>query len=254
MHPARLVLALLLGTASGLAAAHYPWLTLDSHAPGAGEALQFEVAWGHRFPVDGVLSADRLESLTLVGTQGVHAIALNGKAERFTVPAAALEGAAVLVGVQRTSYYSRTPEGGRRGSRKDFPDARSCSLSNNTVKALVGGGAEAGAAGIPVGHAFELVVEAGPGALSAGGTLPLRIVFHDQPWQGEVNAIYAGYQKAEGEADYPVQLMTDAQGRVAVPLDRAGHWMVRASTGEDYPNPDVCDRLHYNATLTITVR
>lgn len=250
----QLTLGLLLGAVSVTAAAHYPWLTLDRHLPGDGSPLSFEVGWGHSFPKDGTLSADRLESLTLVGAQGAHVIALVDKLERFSVEAALLEGAALLAGVQRSSYYSRTPEGGRRGSKREFPEARSCSYSNNTVKALVGADAAAGAAGESLGHAFEVLPEAGPGALSAKSVFPVRVLFHGRPWQGEINAIYAGYEKAEGEADYPVQVTSDEDGRAGIPLDRAGHWMLRISTSEPYPKPEVCDQLNYNATLTFSVR
>lgn len=254
MKVARFTSGLLLGVLSATAAAHYPWLTLDSHLPSDGQPLSFEVGSGHSFPVDGTLSADRLESLVVVGVQGEHAIALVEKAERFTVEPALLEDAALLVGVQRSSYYSRTPEGGRRGSKREFPDARSCSYSNNTVKAMVGSAMAAGAAGKPLGHAFEVLPEAGPGALSAGSVLPVRVLFHGKPWPGEVSAIYAGYEKAEGEADYPVQVTTDVEGRVEIPLDRAGQWMLRVSTSEPYPQAEVCDQLNYNATLTFAVR
>lgn len=254
MNIARFTLALLLGAASATATAHYPWLMLYSYMPEVDQPWSFGVGWGHRFPGDGAVSSERLVSAVLVGSQGQHPIAFTDKAERLAVAPVRLQGVVMLAGVLRSDYYSRTSQGGRRGSKRDFPDARRCSYSNSTVKALLGADPDVGAAGAALGYVFEVLPEAGPGSLAAGGTFPVRVLFHGKPWQGKVNAIYADYEKRDGEADYPVQVMTDADGRVEIPLDRNGLWMLRVSTSEPYSQADVCDTINYNATLTFSVR
>lgn len=236
---------------AGVVHAHYPWLNVDV----AIDETTIEFAWGHHFPNDGRLAMDRVVSVDMIGAGGTHALTRSDRQDAvFTVSAAGLADVKMLVGVQQGSYYSRTPEGGRRGSKRDFPAAMSCSFSNNTAKALVGLGHEAAEAGLPVGHVFELVPLVGAGRLVAGSSLPIKVLFHGEPWQGELVATYAGYDKAAGESDYPVVLNTDEQGRVMVPLDRAGQWLVRANASEPYPDSTLCDRLNYNATLTLTVR
>lgn len=248
MKMTRALAAALLATTCGLASAHYPWFQFDAVA---GAPPAFRIGWGHHFPSETVMAADRLASLAVVGARGSTPLALAAPDGRHLLPAELRPGAALLVGLQQAGYYSRTPEGGRRGSRKDFPAARSCAQSHNSFKALIGDDAAAARA---LGHRFELLPLAGAGTLKAGGALPVQLLWQGRPWQGELTAIYAGYQKAQGEADYPVTLKTDAEGKARVPLDRAGLWMVRAGTSEPYPDPATCDQLNYHVSLTFAVR
>lgn len=235
-------------TASSLAGAHYPWLHVEPAAPGG--ALDVEIGWGHQFPGNDRLTADRVASISLVSGAGDAPLVLSAQDGRYRVTAAQRANAALLVGLQQPSYYSRTPQGGRRGSRLDHPDARSCSQSHNSFKALIGDGP---GVSLALGHRFELVPGTGLSRLGAGGGLPLQVLWQGRPWQGELTAIYAGYAKRQGEADYPVVLRTDADGRAVVPLDRKGAWLVRAAQSETYPNPATCDNRNYHATLTFTV-
>lgn len=249
MNRIRTLVAVLLAAVCGTAAAHYPWLAVESAA--AGAPLPFRIASGHAFPTDGTLEADRVASLAVVGARGTVALETSPQAGRYSVLPRLRSDAVLIVGEQKPGYYSRTPAGGKRGSRKDFPDALSCSRSQNTFKALIG---DAPTGARALGHRFEIVPLAGASALKVGRRLPVRLLWQGRPWQGEVTAIHAGYIKREGEGDYPIVLRTDAEGRASVPLDRPGAWMVRAATSEPYPDRATCDELKYGVSLTFTVR
>lgn len=249
MNGIRALVAVLLAGACGTAAAHYPWLTVES-AP-AGAPLPFRIESGDAFPAHGTLEANRVASLAVVGARGTVALEISPQAGRYSLPSSLRADAVLIVGEQQPGYYSRTPAGGKRGTRKEFPDALSCSQSQNTFKALIG---DAPAGARALGHRFEIVPLAGAGALKVGSRLPVRLLWQGKPWQGEVTAIHAGYRKREDEGGYPVVLRTDAEGYASVPLDHPGAWMVRAGTREPYPEPATCDEVKYSVSLTFTVR
>jgi uncharacterized GH25 family protein len=124
----------------------------------------------------------------------------------------------------------------------------SCGYSSNTVAALLGRGDLV--PGRPVGDLLEIVPLVG--AASAGEAIRVRVLLRGRPWQGEVSATYAGFTGAEDE--YPVRAATDHAGEASLPLDRPGRWMIKAAASEAYPDPAICDRSNYTATLTLVVR
>jgi hypothetical protein len=246
----RLVGAALLGLslAPGLASAHYPWMTPADYGPPAGEALEFSIHSGHAFPDGDSLGADRLAGAQLLGADGLVLDLELGAGSVFRTPPLPVGESWVLAARQAPGFYSRTPRGGQRSSRTDNPDALSCGYWSNVVKALVGDGA---VTTVPVaGHPLEILPLAAGAA--AGETLAVRVLLHGRPWQGQVQAVYAGFEGQEGE--YPVNVGTDPEGIAAVPLDRAGRWLLKASANEPYRDPSVCDQSHYHATLTLMVR
>lgn len=239
---------LLLGLLPLAATAHYPWLEPETFAPEAGSALEFQVGWGHRFPQDGRLTGDRLSSALLVGPEGVSHSFVPPDGERFVTPPLADSGPHLLAVTQARSYYSRTPQGGRRASRAEYPDALTCSYSGNAMKAVLGQGTGEGVVDRVLGHALELVPMVNPAMLGAGDTLAVRVLLHGKPYHGPVSAVYAGFQGAEGE--YPVSVDTDADGIARVPVDRPGDWLVRVQVREPFEDTRQCDHHSYSATLT----
>jgi len=230
------------------AAAHYPWITVQVSK---GEAETFRIHFGHSFPEDGMLRADRLDGVRVVHSDGnVDALELEER-EYHPLPGTA-EGAGMIVAEQKPAYWSRTHEGGRRASREQYPDAFSCSQSANSMKAVVGEGA-----GVAwqhrQGHALELVPLVDPAGLRAGDPLAVQVLLHGEPWEGTVRGTYAGYPR-DGEDDYALTVRTDADGVARMVPAVADYWLVQAHASEDYPDPAVCDRRSYYATLTFTVR
>lgn len=243
---------LLVGLAPGIAAAHYPWLTPARYTPEPGQPLAFSVGWGHAFPGVDTLDAQRLEAAQLVAADGaVYDIELvNGTA--FTTAPLPGEGPWLLAARQASAYYSRTPRGGQRSSRREHPDALSCGYSSNGVKALLGEGA--GALDQPLGHPLELVpvAEAGVSGVRVETPLAVRVLLHGRPWTGTVEAVFAGFEGTEDQ--YPLSAETDADGVARLEFTQPGRWMIKAAASEPYPDPAVCDRSNYTATLTLMVR
>ncbi len=75
----------------------------------------------------------------------------------------------------------------------------------------------------PLGLALELVPEADPYALAAGGELPVRLLYQGKPLAG---ALVAAFSKERPEEK--VTARSDAEGRVRLRLARPGVWLVKA--------------------------
>ncbi len=239
-------LAVLLAGAPALA--HYPWITVHAGEP---QGASFRIGFGHAFPADGQLPADRLEGVRLVQPDGsVRALELEAR-DDHSLPDAA-PGAILIVAEQKPAYWSRTHEGGRRASRERYPEAFSCSQSANSMKAIAGQGP-----GVAwqhrQGQLLEVVPLVDPAALRAGDPLSVQVLLHGEPWAGEVRATHAGYPR-DGENDYALTVRTDADGVARLVPAESGDWLVHAHATEDYPDPAVCDRRSYSSTLTFTLR
>lgn len=76
----------------------------------------------------------------------------------------------------------------------------------------------------PIGMALELVPDANPYRLAAGGQLGVRLLFAGQPLAGAL--VRAVPRDAEGAATFEGR--SDAEGRVRFPLAAAGRWVVKA--------------------------
>ena len=227
--------------------AHYPWITVVEGDAGPA----FRVHFGHRFPAEGRLAPHQLQAVHLIAPDGVaHELALEDD-ELHPLPPLG-EGTHLLVAEQNPSFWSRTHEGGRRASREQYPDAFSCSQSANVMKAVVGRGAgEAWAQ--EQGHPLELIPLSDPAALRTGAPLEIRVLLHGEPWTGEIRATYAGHEAQDEEA-YAVRVATNDEGVARFVPAVAGHWLVLAHAGEDFPDPEICDRRSYHSTLTFVVR
>jgi uncharacterized GH25 family protein len=227
--------------------AHYPWIAVDAGAEPHGT---LRITLGHAFLEHGQLPADRLEGIRLVQPDGSVQPLRLGESENHPLPAAAEEGARLIVAEQQSAYWSRTHEGGRMASREEYPAAFSCTQSGHAMKAVVGDGP--GSAWQHVqGHVLELVPMIDPTALRAGDPMEIRVLFHGEPWKGELKATFAGYQGASEER-YAVTVQTDTNGVARLVPAASGYWLVRVHAIEDHPDPAVCDRRSYFSTLTFT--
>ena len=75
-----------------------------------------------------------------------------------------------------------------------------------------------------VGHPAEFVPLRDPGALRAGDTLPVRLLYRGQPLG--MTHVHAGVA-VNGAAPVDLSLNTDAEGIARIPLNRGGLWNVR---------------------------
>jgi len=108
-----------------------------------------------------------------------------------------------------------------------------------------------GSAGLQaVGHRFEIVPLADPGALEPGDTLPVEVRFEGRAMPRlTVNAGWDG----QADSTHAVTTVTDAAGRARVVVTRAGLWYVRTiHMREAHDRPFQWES--FWASLTFTVR
>jgi uncharacterized GH25 family protein len=97
---------------------------------------------------------------------------------------------------------------------------------SRAAKSIIGSGDSPGTAtGFDrvLGFRLELVAEANPFAVNAGGEFPARLMFEGAPVEGV--EVHAACVEAP---DAVVKARTDKDGRVRIPLSREGHWLLNA--------------------------
>ena len=97
-----------------------------------------------------------------------------------------------------------------------------------------------------LGLPLELVPEASPAGLPAGGELPVLLLFRGKPLAG---ALVVAVPR-EAPAD-KVSARTDADGRVRLRLERTGQWLVKVVHMEPAPAESGADWESFWASLTL---
>jgi uncharacterized GH25 family protein len=98
------------------------------------------------------------------------------------------------------------------------------------------------------GQRLELVPEANPYALTAGGELPVRLLYEGKPLAG---ALVVAMQKNRPASKASAR--SDAQGRVRLKLDGPGFWLVKAVHMIAAPQDSGADWESFWASLTFEV-
>jgi uncharacterized GH25 family protein len=97
---------------------------------------------------------------------------------------------------------------------------------------------------------LEIIPERSTCGMKAGDSITVRVLFEGRPFAG--THLAAGYEGPTGH-NYPVNVLTDAQGRATVNLDRAGAWYVRTHRIIPAQNDPEADWQSAFSTLTFEV-
>lgn len=101
-----------------------------------------------------------------------------------------------------------------------------------------------------LGYPLELVPRANPYTLAPGKELPLVLHYQGKPLAGVLVIAFTADQPARR-----FQARTGPDGRVTLPLDRAGRWLVKAVHMIEVPDSDpAADWESFWASLTFEVR
>ena len=225
--------------AAPAAQAHDFWIEPSAFRPAVAQRLAVRLRVGQEFRGDPVpRDPSLLKRFVLVGSAGetaVPGVPNTEPAGFLSLPAPGLYTVVyasnpepVQLDPQKFNDYL-AQEGlekiGELRAQRGQTGAPAKELFSRCAKALLAaGGATAGAGwDRPLGLRLELVPEANPYMLQGGGMLPARLLYQGKPLGG---ALVVAFTKDRPAAK--VSARSDAQGRVALKLDRPGVWLVKA--------------------------
>jgi uncharacterized GH25 family protein len=227
--------------------------------PGAGEVavgkpLSFGIHSAHVF-----IESEELETPAdveaFVVVEGKPApVALKPDEKAFTFGGEAVfakPGAGILRVHRLPQVWTLTPEGMKKGTKKDFPGATKSNRYEKFAKAVVAvGGSTAGFDAV-LGDRLELVPLTDPAAVKAGQDMDVKVLLDGKPMPSVVLATYDGFTKTPNTYAYYTE--TDDKGVAKVRITHPGLWMVRTEAKEAVSGSDV-EQESLRATLTFFVK
>ena len=281
-------LALSMGLAAGLAlpaAAHDFWIEPSSHTPASGQAVSTRLRVGEHFRGDPVPrpAPQSLQRFVLADTGGHLAATVPGRsgadpAGQFRLPqpgryVIGFEGKPIAIELPAAVFNPYLKEEGLEAvgqarAAAGQTEAPGREIYSRHAKSLlqVGSLAEidgrrgndgAGNTGrqiddVPVdrvlGLTLELVAESMPVVTPPGASWPVRLLLDGKPLAG---ALVMALRHAEPSRR--IEQRSDADGRVRLPLDGAGRWLVKAVHMRPAPADSGADWQSLWASLTFEV-
>ena len=101
-----------------------------------------------------------------------------------------------------------------------------------------------------LGHRLEILPEADPSGVAPGAKLSVQVLFESRPLK---NVQVSAMGRREGKPVTVHEARTDADGRLALPLDHAGEWIVRLVHLRRCPDPEIADWESFWAAMTFDV-
>ena len=225
---------------AGSARAHDTWCLPQKFAASPGEVVRLELTSAMDFPApESAIAAERLERAVLRLAGREEDLRPEGGGERALVLEASLHSAGVAVlGVQlHPRPISLTPDqveeylaeiGAPEAVHRAWKDLgarewREVYAKHAQSFVRVGEASADRAWSEPLGLGLEIVPEADPTRLIAGGSLPVRVLRHGAPLAGlRLSSLPEG-----GGAEQVAT--TDADGRATLAFERSGRWLVRGT-------------------------
>ncbi|MGQ9919836.1 MAG: DUF4198 domain-containing protein [Desulfobacca sp.] len=248
---AALVFLILLGLPLA-SAAHVFWLIPAPAVSETGKPVQVEIGFGHKFPKDEELQAERLQFLKVIGPDGKDVPVHQAAASRYAfTPTQA--GTYLVVAQMQPGFVSRTPEGMKMANKKEAPTASNCFRFDFAAKTLVTIGPTAPGFDRPGPASVEIIPLTSPAALKVGEELPVRVLFQGKPLANvEIKATHDRWQ--DPKEMFAVTGKTDAQGEYRLKLATPGLWLVAVYHKTPYHDLGECDENLYLGSLTVAVQ
>lgn len=263
MRPAQLIPGLALALLSPAALAHDLWLEPSSFTPAVGEKVEVQLKVGDpggaaenmpRNPVRierfAALSATAeapilgFDGATPAGllrpsAPGVVALVYRTNDARQELPGPKFEAYLAEKGLTEVARLrAARAEAGTPGRE----------LYSRSLKALLTVGSDTRGGDRLLGLDFELVAEANPLSLSAGGELPLRVFLRGQPMPG----ILVLASPLDGVTERSAAV-SDREGRLRLRLGKPGAWVLSAVTMREAPPDSGADWQSIWTSLTFSV-
>ncbi len=229
--------------------AHLFWLLPEPAVSPSGQPVQVEIGFGHKFPKDEELKAERLEFFKVLGPDGKEVPIKQVSPVRYEFNPAQV-GTYLVVAAMKPGFVSRTPEGMKMANKKEAPNATNCFRFDFAAKTLVNVGSGAMGFDRPVQSSLEIVPLKSPTNLKVGEELPVQVLFQGKPLpEVEVKATHDQWQDPNDL--FAVKGKTDAQGKYTLKIDKPGRWLLAVNHKTPYPDPAEADDNFYLGSLTV---
>lgn len=250
---------------SAPALAHELWINV-AKTP-VGQPIVVEMGYGDNFPEPEAIAADRLAIFSpakLVNAAGDVALEQKGDNYRYVSAKPAAEGSYLAIATYNPTYWAKNKDGWKQQSRKEMTDASYCQLASMYGKTVmnVGGKGDAAFISQPQGIPLEIVPLADPAQLKSGQTLPVELRYQGKPLSDhKVSASYAGYEDPKHDHKHgdhrhleaAFSAKTDGKGRLNVPINRDGYWVIFADKVTPIADKSLCDEEKVKTTFTFNV-
>ncbi|MFZ5451187.1 MAG: DUF4198 domain-containing protein [Thermodesulfobacteriota bacterium] len=232
--------------------AHMFWLLTDKDSPKVNEPVQVEIGFGHKFPRDEEIKAERLGAVQALSASGKKFALKKISTSRYEfLPPA--PGVYCLTAQMVPDFVTRTPQGMKMQKKKGIPDANYCFHFDMAAKTLVNVGGQSQGFDQRAKNALEVLPLRNPASLKTGASLPLKVLFQGKPLP-EATVKITNDSWSNPKNPFVSTGKTDGRGECRVKADKPGKWLIVVSHKTPYTPQDECDDNFYSASLTFTVR
>jgi uncharacterized GH25 family protein len=158
----------------------------------------------------------------------------------------------IVVSGHRTAIMlATTPEGSKRGTRKDFPNARLVRAIEKFSKAFVNANDSDDAWSKPIGDRLEIMVKKSPASIKAGGEVPVQVLYDGKPIATKLYATYDGFSSRSMTFAFYAEMEETETGYVRI--THPGTWIIRAEHIDDTKTDEI-DRYVARAVVVLDVK
>ncbi len=250
LFPVFLVLTAVLAASS--AWGHMLWINASDYAPRIGQSVQIEIAWGHKFPKDEIVKADRLARVYALAPNGATAPLKQLSTGRYEL-ATDQQGAYLVYAEVQPGVYTKTTDGYKRQNKKGLDNAVHCVSYDMRAKAVITAGGLDQGMNREMNDLIEILPLANPAVLKEGDTLPVKILLKGEPLARDfIHATYAGFSD-EGET-FAFSTMVNREGTANIKILKPGQWLIKVPHKGPYPDREACDENFFCMTLTFGIK
>jgi uncharacterized GH25 family protein len=238
----------------GAALAHEIVIKPGAAVAEAGKPLPFAVHSAHVFIVSEELEtpADVKAFAWQGGEQREIVLKADEKAFTFDGVATFAKPGMGIIRVHRLpQVWTLTPEGMKKGTKKELPGGTKSNLYEKFAKALVPvSGSTAGFDAV-VGDRLELVPLTDPAKAAVGQDMDVKVLLDGKPTPAVVLATYDGFTETPNSYAYYTE--TNDSGVAKVRISHAGLWLVRSEIKTASTN-GAADQDALRATLSFNIK
>lgn len=232
--------------------AHIFWLLPEAAVSEVGKPVRVGIGFGHKFPKDEEIKAERLQFIKVLGPDGKEVPVTKVSAAQYEFTPAA-PGAYAVVTQMLPGFVSRTKDGMKMQTKREVPDANLCFRFDFAAKTLVTTGNVAQGFDQSVKSSLEVMPLKAPGSLKVGEEFPFRVLFQGKPLAGaDISVTHDNWQ--DPKELFALKAKTDAQGEFRLQPDKPGRWLIIANHTTPYHDLAECDENKYLGSLTVEVK